>query len=39
MNFQFRKEEKVENEQGVVSMEVDALAQSCAAPKTVEMNF
>ena len=33
MNFQFRKEEKVENELGVVSMEGDALAQSCVSMK------
>ena len=39
IDIQFRKEEKVENEQGVVSLEQAALAQSCVSPKTVKMNF
>ena len=39
MNFHFRKEEKVENEVGVVIMEGAALAQSCVSLKTVGKNF
>ena len=39
MNFQNRNEEKIKNEQGMVSMEDAVLAQFCVASKTLKMNF
>ena len=36
MNFQFQKEENIENELGMMNMVGTSFAQSCISPKTVE---
>ena len=36
INFQFQKEEKIENELGEVSMECAVLVQFCVPPKTTD---